>query len=195
MELANTEQSWLSTLVRVLGSSFFLTAPLVQLQSDLDSRKTQRILARLDDPISTLHADVRAVSKLIYDLVREYNAKSLDASAEFYERYARVLAILESQGLIQATHGLSQRYAGGFWISNPQYILYMAALFEDPDKMDFLVKYVDQAQRRTWLKGADIAQELGLPVPVVKAVFDVYESKGLGVCSKEVGTANYYALA
>jgi hypothetical protein len=187
--------NWFSILVRIAGASFAFTTPLVQLQSDLDSRAIQQRLTQLEDPLSTLHPDVRTVSSQIYSMLRERNANKLEGSEQFYERYARVLAILESRGLIKGSHGLGKRFAAGFWISNPQYSLYMAGLFEDPEKMDFLLKYVDQAPPRTWLKGVDIAAELSLPIPVIKAVFDVYEAQGLGLCSKELGTANYCSLA
>ncbi len=30
-----------------------------------------------------------------------------------------------------------------------------------------------------------------LPLPVIKAVFDIYESKGYGLCSKNIGSCNY----
>jgi hypothetical protein len=59
--------------------------------------------------------------------------------------------------------------------------------------MDRLLQIVDNAQPKQWLKGAEIAVDLGLPVPVVKGVFDLYAAKGFGIVSKEIGTANYYA--
>src|SRR6266540_2659176 len=97
---------WLSTIIRTTGAMTLWTVPLVQLQSELDARKVQERLAKLEDPISSLHEDVRAVSRDIYEFLKSSNNNKVNPDAEFYSKYQRVLAILDARGLIKGSHGL-----------------------------------------------------------------------------------------
>ena len=114
---------------------------------------------------------------------------------ETLARYGRVMAILESQGLIRGSHSSQKRFHLGLWLDNPHYIMYMCALFEDPDLMERLLSRVDSTPPKTWLRGAELAEEFALPLPVVRAVFQLYEAKSLGLLSKELGAVNYFARA
>lgn len=73
--------------------------------------------------------------------------------------------------------------------------MYMCALAEDKQKMEALMKTVDDCPKGKWLDGKQIQKSLGLPLPVIQAVFDIYESKGYGQCSKEKGSSKYLAKA
>ncbi|MDI6786029.1 MAG: hypothetical protein QMD92_04895 [bacterium] len=57
--------------------------------------------------------------------------------------------------------------------------------------MEELVKIVDSCESGKWLDGEKIKADVKLPLPVIKAVFDIYESKGYGLCSKAIGVAKY----
>lgn len=46
-----------------------------------------------------------------------------------------------------------------------------------------------------WLDGKNIRADIELPLPVIKAVFDIYESKGYGLCSKTMGAVRYLGKA
>jgi len=186
--------NWFFTLVRSVGASFPGSASMVQLQAEIDSRETQRRLRALEDPVSGLHPDVRGLSKLIYDRLRS-SGNMIHVDEDMYARFARPLHILDSQGLIDVTHVIGRPFPDSFWVTNSSYIFYLCALFEDSGKMDSLVNRIDEASAGRWLRGAEFAAELDLPLPVVKAIFQLYERRGLGLLSKEIGTANYYVKA
>ena len=188
--------NWFAALVRIAGSTNPLTAPFVQLQAEIDSRATQGRLRRIEDPVSTLHPDIREVSGVIYEAVKRTGRAPVKFDDAFYGRYARSLAILESQGFIRGQHTIGEKHLDGFWLDDPHYVVaYLCALFEDPAKMDRLFQLIDETTPPRWLKGEDIALQLDLPLPVVRAVFQLYESRGLGLLSKELGTANYSCRA
>ncbi|HYH79450.1 MAG TPA: hypothetical protein VEX86_06625 [Longimicrobium sp.] len=185
--------NWFFSLVRVVGASVPFASSLIQLHAEVDSRDTQKRLQTLEDPISGLHPDVREVSRIIYDRMREADSNRVALPEEMYGRFGRALAVLEANGHIRGTHALGQRFVAGLWVTDSSYIVYLCGLFEDPRKMDRLFQVIDVAKPKQWLKGVEIAQELGLPVAVVKGIFDLYAAKGFGIVSNEIGTANYYA--
>lgn len=186
--------NWLSTIVRMAGNSFPLSAPLVQLQAELDSEVMKQRLLKLEDPLSALHPDVRAIAPLLYDEIRRQGSSAIEFSAEFYERFQRVLAILENQGCIAGRHALGGKFAGGLRIA-PRFMLYICAFAEDSRKMDQLLERVDKAATGRWIHGKPLAEELSLPLPVVNAVFEVFSDRGLGLRSREIGSSAYLPQA
>jgi hypothetical protein len=193
--------NWFFAMVRVLGSAFPLTSAVVRIQDEIDradSREVQRRLDDIEDPISALHPEVREVSRSIYEKLSATDANKLTFEPDFIDRHRRVLAILEGRGLIEATHTIGaggQFYGGELWVKSPTYLLYLASLYEDPELMDQLVERVDTCAPGHWLDGRKIAEDIPLPIPVIKAVFDAYEAQGLGLCSRTVGAVQYNARA
>ena len=61
--------------------------------------------------------------------------------------------------------------------------------------MDGLVQLMENCTTGQWLRGEDIASDLHLPLPVIKALFQLYEARGLGNFSKETGAVNYLCRA
>ena len=59
--------------------------------------------------------------------------------------------------------------------------------------MERLVERVNQLKRGTCMNGIRLAEELSLPVRTVKDVLELYERRGLGLMSREIGTVNYIA--
>jgi len=167
---------------------------MVQLQAEIDSREMQKRLLALEDPLSSLHPDIRELSNVLYGLLRSSGNK-IPVEPSLYGRYPRAFHILEAEGMIHPNHVLGRTFPAEVWVRNPSYILYMAALFEDADRMDALVALIDAASPKTWLRGTDLANQLGVPMPTIRAVFQMYEQRGLGLLSKEIGTANYCAIA
>lgn len=187
--------NWIASFARIIGTANPLTAMAVQFGAELDGRSIQNRLRRLEDPISSLHPDVGDVSGEIYDLVSETGESRVVFSDTQYDRYARVLAILEGAGMITGSHGLGKQFVAGFHLSDPSYVLYVAGLYEDPDLMERFVARVDSTPRNSWLRGSELAEEYALPLPVVRAFFQLLEVRGLGTLSRELGTANYYVRA
>ena len=183
--------NWLSTIIRVAGSQFPVASALVQLQSELDSDALSQRIKRLEDPVSFLQEDVPTVSKLIYEALKSQNSTSLNFDDDFYTRYSRSLAALHSKGLIASKHRLGRHLPIGIAVVDPSYVMYLCALAEDEAKMTHLVDRVDRCKIGEWLDGHQISQELQLPLPVVKACFSIYEAKGYGLCSHEIGRVSY----
>jgi hypothetical protein len=187
--------NWIASLARIVGAAIPFGGVAVQISAEIDGHRVQERLRRLEDPISAIHPDVREVSELIYGALGSSDTSSIELSDEQLTRYSRVLAMLDAQGLINGSHAVGKSFAAGFRLTNPSYVLYMAALFEEPKAMEQLVQRVDSSQRGTWLKGPDLAAEYSLPLQVVKSVFQLYEQRGLGLMSKELGTVNYVCQA
>lgn len=181
------------SIVRVVGSSFPATSWLVQLQAEINSKELLERLDKLEDPISYLHKDVPELSRLIYQKLKLVNSDSvrLTFNDEFYNKYDRALATLESQGYIKGGHIQGKKYAVGIRLVDPSYIMYLCVLEEDGEKMSSLIKVVDNCKNGECLDGNKIQKSIDLPLPVIKAVFNMYELKGYGWCSKEIGSIRY----
>ncbi|MCD4754699.1 MAG: hypothetical protein K8R75_02700 [Deltaproteobacteria bacterium] len=187
------QMDWLLSIVRVAGASFPVASSLVQLQAEIDSKALLERVAKLEDPVSRLHDDVPELSRQIYRKLKLENSTKLDFDEEFYKKFGRALAVLESQGYIKGGHALGKNYAAGIRLVDPSYIMYLCAIEEDSEKMESLMKVVDGCKVGQWLDGNRI--QIDLPLPVIKAVFDIYESKGYGLCSQEVGSCKYIGKA
>ncbi|MDP1682516.1 MAG: hypothetical protein Q8L39_12175 [Burkholderiales bacterium] len=186
---------WLMSVARIVGASLPFVPSLMQLQTEIDSVAIQRRLLSLEDPISTLHPDIREVSEKLYRELAATGVTNLRFDSAFYTQYSRPLAILEAQGFIVGTHAIGARYVDGLWVQDPKYVVYLCALYEDQSKMDGLVQILESCTPGQRLRGEDIEAELQLPRPVIKALFQLYEARGLGDCSREIGAVSYVARA
>jgi hypothetical protein len=88
-------------------------------------------------------------------------------------------------------HVLGRQLPIGILVVDFSYIMYLCALVEDSDKMEQLVTKVDKCKVGEWIDGNQLFQELQLPLPVVRASFGIYEAKGFGLCSREIGRVSY----
>ena len=186
---------WLFSIVRVAGASFPVASSLVQLNSEIESKALLQRVAKLEDPISHLHELVPELSKHIYEEVKKTNSTSVEFSDDFYKKFSRPLAALESQKFIKGGHVIGKQFAVGLSVVDPSYIMYMCALAEESKKMEALINTVDSCGLEKWINGVEIHESLGIPLPVVKAVFEIYETKGYGLCSKTIGESKYKGKA
>jgi hypothetical protein len=183
--------NWFMSIVRIAGVSFPVASSLVQLQAELDAHAFAERLKRLEDPISYLHSDVRGLSERLYAKVKDRNSSRIELEDADHERYDRALAILDSQHLITLIRALGVKHPRGLRITDPSYLLYMCALFDESGAMDDVYKAVDTCKRGQRLDGRTLAKKHRVPLPVVEAVFEVYEQKGYGLRSREVNSAVY----
>ncbi|CAK8722407.1 hypothetical protein GMJAKD_11625 [Candidatus Electrothrix aarhusensis] len=163
---------------------FIGTAAFIQLQAEIDSDKIEHRLRQFEDPISYLHEDVPALSKEIYQKLSTDDSIHLKFEEDFYNKFSRPLAALAANNLISEKRGVFRSIPCGINLTDPTYILYMCRLAEDQNKMQKLFDLVDNCKRREWLNSEKLKGEIGLPECVVKAVFQIYESKGYGALSK-----------
>ena len=186
---------WLLSITRVAGASFPVASSLVQLQSEIDAKSLLVRVAKLEDPVSHLHKDIPKASRIIYQKLKEDDSNTLNFENDFYKQYSRALAVLESQGYIKGGHALGQNYAEGITLIDPSYIMYLCALEEDANKMESLIKQIEACAIGDWLNGNVIKATTGLPIPTIMAVFEIFESKGYGLCSQEIGSCMYMGKA
>lgn len=186
---------WLFSIIRIAGVAFPFASSLVQFQAELDNKTLSKRIKRLEDPISHLHDDIPKVSEIIYSTLKTQDQNILSFNDEFYENYARPLAMLESQHYIKGNHCLGHRYCAGISLCDPSFVMYLCALKEDEEQMKRLISITDTCKPGQRLDGISIAAEIRLPQIVVEAVFQIYQSKGLGLLSQEFGTINYIGQA
>lgn len=184
---------WLFSSIRIAGVAFPVSASLVQWQAEISSKDLLARVQKLEDPVSFLHEDIPELSKLIYQSLRKNESLVLSFVDEFYEKYSRALAALESQGYIESSRCIGNRQPVNISLCDASFIMYMCALAEDKSKMARLFSSVDSCAVGLWLDGKKIKEEIDLPLPVILAMFEIFESKGIGYRSKEVGSAMYYA--
>ena len=186
---------WFIKIIRVAGASFPGAASIVQLQAEIDSEVMANRLNQLEDPISYLHEDVPEVSKLIYENLKANDLINLNFPEEFYIKYSRPLAALDSQGLISQNKVLGSEIPRGINLSDASFIMYMCNLAEEPHKMQEIIDIVDRCEVGLWLNGAELKDIVGLPEYVIRAVFEIYEAKGYGILSKTIGSCKYLSNA
>jgi len=185
----NKNYDWLITLVKIVGSGVPGSGPFLQALSEIESKGIKERLSKLEDPISNLHPDIPVLAKLIYDKLKTENSTNLEFNNEFYQEYSKSLAVLEANDYIKQTRTLGQRYPLDIYVADPTFIMYLCSIAEDEKKMNSLIELVENCEFGKLLDGKKI--KLDLPLPVIRAVFKIYESKGHGVCSNETGTCKY----
>ncbi|HYW35878.1 MAG TPA: hypothetical protein VE868_10760 [Balneolaceae bacterium] len=185
----NKNYDWLITLIKIVGSGMPGSAPFLQALSEVESKEIKERLSKLEDPISNLHPDIPALAQLIYDKLKLENSTGLEFNDKFYQEYSKSLAVLEANNYIKQKKTLGQRYPSGIYVADPFFIMYLCSIAEDEKKMDSLIELVENCEFGKWLDGKKI--QLDLPLPVIRAVFKIYESKGYGICSNETGTCKY----
>ena len=187
--------NWFFSMVKVAGVAFPVSSMLVQLQAEIDANELNNRLNRLEDPISGLHEEVHQVSEVLYEKIKEIDNLKINLEDDEYKRYSRVLAVLESRSLIKGSHAVGKQFAEGLRIADPTYILYMCALFENKNEMEKLHNTVESCDIGKELNGKSLKDEINLPLVVLESVFKIYESKGYGTCSNEIGAVIYKGKA
>ena len=186
---------WFFKVVRIAGVNFPGAASFLQLQAEIDSLTMDARVKNLEDPISNLHEHVKPLSELIYQKIKSTDFIHLELESSEYENFSRVIALLASAGHIETEHAAGSSVPIGISLSDPTYIMYLCKLFEHAHKMEELIGLVDSCMIGEWLDGTSIAESIELPVCVVDAVFRIYEAKGLGLVSPEVGESSYLGQA
>ncbi|OUS51292.1 hypothetical protein BM607_008470 [Shewanella sp. SACH] len=180
-------------IMRIAGVNFPVAASFIQISNEFDAIKIQKRLDALEDPISYLHQDLPALSHVIYLALVENDSSMLILRADVYKKYSRAFAILDSKGLIEKFNELGSLYPVEIKVSDPCFILYLCTRFEETKKMDLLLALVENCEVGKWLNGYEIQKEVQLPIVFIRAVFDVYQAKGFGICSRESNSCAYLA--
>ena len=138
--------NWFFSIVRIAGAACPASSMLVQLQAEIDAGKIDDRLQKLETPIGALHEDINKISRLIYDEIKRSDDSLIELSKDDYREYSRVLAVLETSSFIKGNHALSYgRFAKGLRVTDPTYVLYMSALFENQKTMDSIERGDNQS--------------------------------------------------
>lgn len=184
---------WFCKMIRMAGVNFPVAASFVQLQTELDTEEIKFRLQKLEDPISAIHEKVPQVSKIIYEELKSADCVTLSFPDDFYINYSRVLAALEKRGLIKLNGILGKRIPYDLKIVDPSYIMYMFFGVDEYNKqIQIIVDAVEQCKYGETLDGNKLKHQLGLPVCIIRAIFEIYESKGFGTLSKTIGSCSYF---
>lgn len=183
--------NWFIKLIRIAGASFPGSSSLVQYYSELESINTDERISKFEDPISYIHKDIGQLSEMIYIQVKAQDSWSLKFDDNFYRKFKRCLAVLNKANLIGMTRGLGHSVPDGINLSDSTFLLYLCDKYEQKHKMDELFHIVDRCESGIWLDGEMLRDSLELPLVVISAVFDVFESKGYGIKSKTIGRYQY----
>lgn len=189
----NKNYDWFITVLKVAGSIFPGSAPFLQLSSEIESKKIKERLSKLEDPISNLHPAIPQLSELIYKELKKGNSTDLEFNDEFYQKYSKPLATLEAKNYIKGKDTIGYRYKSGIHVSDPIFIMYLCSIAEDEKKMNSLIELMENLEYGESIDGKKI--ELDLPLPVIRAAFKIYESKGYGFLSKTNGIYQYRSMA
>jgi hypothetical protein len=186
---------WFIKIVRIAGVNFPVAASLVQFQAEIDAFIMDSRIKKIEDPISNLHEDVKPFSELLYRKIKSTDSIQLELENSDYIKFSRVIALLASAGYFETEHAAGLSVPIGISLSDPTYIMYLCKLFEHTYKMEELIGLVDSCMIGEWLDGNGIAESIELPLCVVDAVFRIYEAKGLGLVSPDVGESSYLGQA
>ncbi len=186
---------WFIRLSRVVGASIPGAASLVQLQSEINSKDFEERLRSQEDPIGSLDSNVKKVSKILYEALRDQDKTSLDFDEDFYKEYNHTLIVLSNNGYISRTDTLNSKYPLEINLLNHTYILYMAAFFADAKKMDSIIETVDTCPAGKILNAETLSIETDISKYVIRAVFLLYAEKKLGFCTGGMKKLRYQARA
>lgn len=128
----------------------------------------------------------------LFDKMVELDSAYLQFDRQFYGENSRVLAILEKHGLIKGAHCLTELYHAGLILTDPAYILYMCHLFADAGLMNKLYEIVDSCRLGEGFLSKTIQKETGLSLPIIEAMFKIFEAKGYGTVHEYTGNITRY---
>jgi hypothetical protein len=172
---------------------------LFEVPKEMEEKESNQLeveLRPIKDLISHLHRDVPAISKEIYQkILHEDSVDDLDFDREFYNKYSRALADIETGRLISKNNTLYSGIPRGINIINLTYILYMSVYFGDLGKVQEVISIVDKCKVGDWLDSKEIKDKTGLPKCVVKAIFEIYQNKGYGSLHDKGSSCRYYGRA
>ncbi|MDO6764287.1 hypothetical protein [Agarivorans sp. 1_MG-2023] len=183
---------WFLKAVRISSAWNPIAAVFLQLQSEIDGIEISRRLNNLEDPISSNCENFSELGKAIYEQLKN---EKLGLTQDIYIRYARPLALFESEGYLQRRMVMGSPYALGIELFDPTFTLYLARLFENQSNMSELYSLVDSCNIGVTIGGIQLANSLAIPLDVVRAVFSIYVAKSFGLLSNERGTCNYRGVA
>ena len=185
---------WFYKFIRVVGAANPVSAMLNQLQAELDSEEFHKRIRKFEDPVSHLHRDVPKISELIYSELTLRDSVNLSFGDDFYEKYGRVLAMLETKSFLSVERAAGHRMPIGVNLTEPSYIAYMCALVEDRQKMEGLIELLEKCEAGRTLNAESLSEEIGLAKYVIRAFFQIYASNGFGYCSGGIKQFKYTAM-
>ncbi len=178
--------TWVLSLIKILGSLNPVSSVLVQVLGEIEGKRTADAIEQLSDPISSLHKDVKALSKEIYSALKEQNNINFQMPESFYIKYKSALSILESNGRIELDQAAGVQTPSEIRLSDPSFILYVFALNEDQNSMAQLTTACENCKNGNALNSIALSEQLNIPVVAVNAIFEIFSANNLGSMTDDV---------
>lgn len=180
------------SLVKVVLSPFPGGAVANQILAEIESVEVDRRLKLLEDPLAGFGPDAKALCGLLYESVRkETHVTSKVPWSDAFEPYLKTLRSFDASGLVGNEPVLfnSNPSHRGIRIE-PRFMVYLAMIGGDEDLCRDMADFMDNLL--TGVTCTQVRERIRLPIPVIDAVFSVYDSQNQGLKSKENGYC-YYA--
>ncbi|GAA6169399.1 hypothetical protein [Sessilibacter corallicola] len=183
-------------VVRIIGASFPVASSLVQFQSELDAYEFEQRLNNLEDPISSIHPNMGEVGQAIYSRISTDDSVNIQFDEKFYTSNIRCLSLLDAANYISLEKVIVQNLPLGINLTDPTFIIYLASIYEQKKAMlETLYEMVDGCEVGLPLSADSLSHDLELPKVLVCSLFQVYESRNLGICSGSWKKDSYRAIA
>lgn len=180
------------SLMKVVLSPFPGGAVANQILAEIESAETDRRLKLLEDPLAGFGPDAKPLCGLLYGSVRkETQVTNKVPWSEAFEPYLKTLRRFDASGLVADEPVLfnSNPFLRGIRIK-PRFMVYLAMIGGDDELCRDMADFMDNLL--TGVTGTQARERIGLPLPVIDAVFSVYDSQNQGLKSRENGSC-YYA--
>src|SRR6266498_447748 len=176
--------------VKIAAQAFGPAAMAAQWLDEIETGRIKERLDRLEDPLAKYGPKAKQLTAILYSLIQaqpqDVPSTHIDWTSELGP-FIRELRQFEADGLLSGSHTITDAgFTHGFRLINSSFIIYLAVLHDDPDKIAKLVGNLDDAKSQ--LIGTVVKQSIDLPLLVIDAFFKKYEEQGHGFKSREIGT-------
>ena len=179
------------SLIKVLGSMTPISAPLVQVLSEIESHRLEKRLVALEDPIAQIHEDVTPLSRFLFEHLEKSETQSLRLSDSDFKKYRKAIVRLSSQGFVKVPNVYPR--TNELRVEDSM-LIYMLAQYR-PLQLESLVQEIDDLDIGETVSVSDYCSKLGLNQLFVIAVLKAYELAGQGNCSGGLQVKHYKSKA
>jgi len=140
--------------------------------------------------------DADNLSKIVYQQIKEHRYDDSDTSFKLddkvYDQYKKAIKYLVSEGFIKEERAIGHKYPIKMRLTNPLYKSYICELTDDAAMLSKLTGIMNSMTEGEQIRAADAREKgINLPLPIIRAVFELYEYKQDGIMSKTIGESLY----
>ena len=191
-------ESLFKKCIKSVAASFPVAASVSQWWSEMDSdtqeESIDKIKKEIDsfrNPIPFSHEKATDALKLIFSQIELIGEIEWPVDDEL-RKYIEVLNLWEKQNYISGQHPIGHRWKS-IRIDNPIFVMAVFSAAYGDQTTSQLRQDVWSMIRQTkkGINGESIAEDQGIPLPYVNALFAIFESEGKGWKSNEVHSSYF----